>query len=660
METKRDKNGTYLILAVCLLCGIFLLVTMAQRNSVPANGGLSPKDLSVNAIKYTKTLFDDSKVHTIDIQVDNRIWNNMIENATYEKYISCTMVIDGVRIKEVGIRPKGDTSLKHVMDMNSQNFSFKVEFDHYKKQSFDGLDKMILNSCSQDTTYMKDYLAQHMMNYMGIAAPLSSYVSITLNGKAFGFYLAMEAVEKSFCVRNYGVIDGKLYKPDALELPKYDYIKIMSSEMEDGLSAVEYMANVMSGNAYKGLDSSTRVDMLGDMAKVLIHSNEINTDATGLAYIDNNPKSYKAILKSGVFTVDESDEGRLIKSIQKLNSGKDFDNTVDVDSVIKYFVVHNFVDNCDGYTSIFSHNYYLFERAGKLSMIPWDYNLAFGSFAVDPGNSSSNLFGNYIKTTDARYGMSSAKSMVNYPIDTPVFNADLDKRPMMNEILTKSKYSDKYHQYFKKFITDYFSSGYFDTFYETTVEMISPYIQNDKKGFFTYNQFVEGVGDLNKFCKLRAKSVQAQLNNIVPSTLKGQKEHPETLIDTQNLDMTKTITMYSLLGITNKDMDGVLKILLNYLPEEYKTDGKIDLTKFKSSEDIIYLKKIFGVLGPIAYEVSKSVRASDNIQVNTGLSKVLIIMSSIAIIIFSILLSRYSRVKYKKRRARRGRFEITS
>ncbi len=660
METKRDKNGTYLILTVCLLCGIFLLMTMAQRNSVPANGGLSPKDLSVNAIKYTKTLFDDSKVHTIDIQVDNRIWNNMIENATYEKYIPCTMVIDGVRIKEVGIRPKGDTSLKYVMDMNSQNFSFKVEFDHYKKQSFDGLDKMILNSCSQDTTYMKDYLAQHMMNYMGIAAPLSSYVSITLNGKAFGFYLAMEAVEKSFCVRNYGVIDGKLYKPDALELPKYDYIKIMGSEMENGLSAVEYMANVMSGNAYKGLDSSTRVDMLGDMAKVLIHSNEINTDATGLAYIDNNPKSYKAILKSGVFTVDESDEGRLIKSIQKLNSGKDFDNTVDVDSVIKYFVVHNFVDNCDGYTSIFSHNYYLFERAGKLSMIPWDYNLAFGSFAVDPGNSSSNLFGNYIKTTDARYGMSSAKSMVNYPIDTPVFNADLDKRPMMKEILTKSKYSDKYHQYFKKFITDYFSSGYFDTFYETTVEMISPYIQNDKKGFFTYNQFVEGVGDLNKFCKLRAKSVQAQLNNIVPSTLKGQKEHPETLIDTQNLDMTKTITMYSLLGITNKDMDGVLKILLNYLPEEYKTDGKIDLTKFKSSEDIIYLKKIFGVLGPIAYEVSKSVRASDNIQVNTGLSKVLIIMSSIAIIIFSILLSRYSRVKYKKRRARRGRFEITS
>ncbi|EPR09325.1 CotH kinase family protein [Ruminiclostridium papyrosolvens] len=660
METKRYKNGICIIFAACLLCMLFFLMSMADSNSVPANSGLSSKDLSVNAIKYPKTLFDDSEVHTIDIQVDDRIWGNMIENAQYEQYIPCTMIIDGVRINEVGIRPKGDTSLKQVMDMNSQNFCFKVEFDHYKNQSFDGLDKMILNSCSQDTTYIKDYLAQHMMNYMGIAAPLSSYVNITLNGKDFGFYLAMEAVEKSFCVRNYGVIDAKLYKPDALELPKYDYIKIMGYETEDGQSAVEYLANAMSGSAYKDFNSGTRVDMLGDMAKVLIDSNEINTDVTGLTYIDNNPKSYKAILNSGVFSVDESDEGRLINSIKKLNSGEDLDNTVDVDSVIKYFVVHNFVDNYDGYTSIFSHNYYLCERGGKLSMIPWDYNLAFGSFAVDPGNSSSNLFGNYIKTSEARYGMSSTKSMVNYPINTPVFKAELEKRPMINQILKNSKYSDKYHQYFEKFINDYFNSGYFDKFYESTVDIISPYIKNDKKGFFTYNQFVEGAKELNKFCKLRAKSVQGQLTDTVPSTLNGQKEHPETLIDTQDLDMTKTITMYSILGISNKDMDGVLKILMNYLPEEYKTDGKIDMSKFKSSEDITYLKKIFGVMGPIAFEVSKSTKASDNKEIDTELSKILLILSLIAIIIFTILLSKYSRVKYKKRRVRRGSFEITS
>ncbi len=659
METKRYKTGMFLIFGICLLFVVIFLMCMADRNSIPA-GGLSSKDLSVNDIKYPKTFFDDSRVHTIDIQVNDRKWANMIENAEYEQYIPCTMIIDGVRINEVGIRPKGDTSLKQVIDMNSQNFSFKVAFDHYKKQTFDGLDKMTLNSCSQDTTYMKDFLAQHMMNYMGIAAPLSSYVNIKLNGKDFGFYLAMEAVEKSFCVRNYGGIDGKLYKPDALELPKYDYIKIMGYETKEGQSAVEYLANVMSGNEYRGINSSTRVDMLGDMAKILIDSNAINTDVTGLAYIDNNPKSYKAILNTGVFSVDEIDKIRLINSIKKLNSGEDLDNILDIDSIIKYFVVHNFVDNYDGYTSIFSHNYYLHERNGRLTMIPWDYNLAFGSFAVDPGNSASNLFGNYIKTTNARYGMSSAKSMINYPINTPVFKADLEKRPMINQILKNKEYSDMYHQYFEKFITDYFNSGYFEKFYRTTVDMISPYVKNDKKGFFTYNQFIGGVEELNKFCQLRAKSIQGQLNDTVPSTINAQKEHPETLVDSQGLDMTKTITMYSLLGISNKDIDGLLKILVKYIPEEYKTDDKIDLSKFKSSEDITYLKKIFGVMGPIAFEVSRSTEEADNKEINTGISKIVIILSLIALIIFTILLSRYSRVKYKKRRVRRGNFEITS
>ncbi len=51
-----------------------------------------------------------------------------------------------------------------------------------------------------------------------------------------------------------------------------------------------------------------------------------------------------------------------------------------MDEVLRYFVVHNFVVNGDSYTGSMIHNYYLYEQDGKLSMIPWDYNLAFGGF----------------------------------------------------------------------------------------------------------------------------------------------------------------------------------------------------------------------------------------------------------------------------------------
>ena len=44
-----------------------------------------------------------------------------------------------------------------------------------------------------------------------------------------------------------------------------------------------------------------------------------------------------------------------------------------------------------------------------LSMIPWDYNLAFGGFQMD----------------------GDATGMVNYPIDTPVSRGSVEDRPML-------------------------------------------------------------------------------------------------------------------------------------------------------------------------------------------------------------------------------------
>ncbi|KNY25267.1 Spore coat protein CotH [Pseudobacteroides cellulosolvens ATCC 35603 = DSM 2933] len=374
MKNEKKKNYIFIIIGMALVIGAFSLMFITSNYKSNRSGDEASNNsnhLSVNSIKYPKTLFDDSKVHTIDIKVDNKEWGNMVNNAEREEYIACSLVIDGVKVDNVGIRPKGNSSLKQISVMKSENFSFKVEFDHYLNQTFDGLDKLILNNCTQDTTYMKDYLAQHMMNYMGVAAPLSSFVNITLNGKAFGFYLAVEAVEESFCLRNYGNIDGKLYKPDSLAISNFDFAGIGSYKMKNGKPAMDYFMDIMSGEAYKDVDKNTRVDALGDLVSVLLEASKISTDVSGLVYIDDNPESYKTIFDTEVCDAKKDDKKRLINSIKKLNNGEDLANTLDIESVIKYFVVHNFVDNYDGYTSIFSHNYYLYEQNGKLSMVPW-------------------------------------------------------------------------------------------------------------------------------------------------------------------------------------------------------------------------------------------------------------------------------------------------
>ena len=156
-----------------------------------------------HTVGYENRLFDNTKVHTIDIVMDE--WDDLIANAANEEYYTANVVIDGESYKNVGIRAKGNTSLSTVASLGSERYSFKIEFDHYAStESYHGLDKLSLNNLIQDSTMMKDYLTYTMMNEFGVNSSLCSYVYITVNGEDWGLYLAVEGVEESFLERNYG------------------------------------------------------------------------------------------------------------------------------------------------------------------------------------------------------------------------------------------------------------------------------------------------------------------------------------------------------------------------------------------------------------------------------------------------------------------------
>ena len=59
---------------------------------------------------YVDRLFDPSRVHTVDIVIDD--WQGFVENAQEEEYALCSVVVDGEVFRQVGIRTKGNNSLR--------------------------------------------------------------------------------------------------------------------------------------------------------------------------------------------------------------------------------------------------------------------------------------------------------------------------------------------------------------------------------------------------------------------------------------------------------------------------------------------------------------------------------------------------------------------
>ncbi|MBQ8238271.1 MAG: CotH kinase family protein [Oscillospiraceae bacterium] len=334
----KSKRIDLVCIAVMVLAVVATLLFM--------NGKALGLTAASSAPSYETRLFDTSRVHTIDILIDD--WDTFLETAAEEEYTSCTLVIDGEKFSNIGLRAKGNNSRRLTEKYGLDRYSLKIEFDHYEYGTYYGLDKFSLDSSFQDNSYMKTWITYDMMNHMGVPTPLCSWVWVRVNGEDWGLFLAIEEPEEAFARRNFGNDYGQLYKPD-----------------------------------YKKLDAE-------------------NADVH-LRYTDDDFDSYDNIFRHAKFDPTDADKQRLIDALQVLSTGENLETAIDVDEVLRYFTVQVFVVNMDSYIGKTGHNYFLYEQDGILQILPWDYNLAFATYSLgmpDPINDST-LYVNYPINTPA-------------------------------------------------------------------------------------------------------------------------------------------------------------------------------------------------------------------------------------------------------------------
>lgn len=563
---------------ICIIVTAFaVLLTIFFMNG--KRFGIEPVS---GASGYEDRLFNTSYVHEIDIVMNN--FDDMCGKADKTWY-DCDAVIDGEKFSNISIRIKGNAG--EVQSLGSAKYSFRIGFDHRNSmESYHGLNKLDLNNSAGDCTFMKEFLVYEAMAGSGVPSPLSSYAFLTVNGKDAGLYLAVESIDDAFLIRNFGKNYGNLYKPecedteyektiqsvgrdpqvdsgdldivgrtdensgrdvsfdDPMEhidpnvLSQNDLNNIMSASLgeeaagsEDAASETNSEVDPAESTLTEGFEAENGSDegeseagnesnlteesepaggSLGIQDTVAI----VKPDDIKLIYIDDDPKSYPNIFDNASQNVTGRDRAELIRALKTLSTGTDVGSAVDVDEVIAYFAVHNFVVSWNSYTGETAGNYYLYEKRGHLAMLPWDYSSAFGT-----------------------YRSGDATRMINYPVDTPLLKGLSGNRPMFDWIMKDQRYVTAYHSAMRDLIDRYSGENDISFKLKQIEAMLTPYIERDQNKFASETAFHKGVDTLISFWKLRSESVENQLAGEIPSTLEGQAESPELLIDGSSLEL---------------------------------------------------------------------------------------------------------------------------
>ena len=487
-------------------------------------------------MEYETKLFDTSEPISVNILIDEADWQRMLENATAEEYVSCDVEINGTRFSSVGIRPKGNTSLSSIAsDPDTDRYSFKLEFDHYVDgQTCYGLDKLILNNNYADATSMKEALVYDMFAFLGADASLYNYARVSVNGEYWGLYLALEAVEESFLLRNYGVNYGQLYKPEGMEMGggkaggnddfSPDDLPDMDGFDPDNLPNMEDfngegMPDAGGFSPGDRPDSGGTTDEDGQSGEANLAAGRggfsgMGSGGANLNYSDDDLDSYSTIWEGEVTDSGKKDHQRVVAALKSISAGEKLEQVMDIDNLLLYMAVHIFSVNEDSLSGAMAHNYYLYESKGALNLIPWDYNLAFGG--MNGGD---------------------ATSMVNSAIDDAFSSTDF-----FDTLMAEDEYLLAYHECLSRLVSEYVNGGGLDAFYTRTRSLIDDLVRGDPTAFYTYDEYDQAAQTLYDLVKLRAQSIEAQLDGSISATDSGRSDS-DALIDASAYSLQTMGTM---------------------------------------------------------------------------------------------------------------------
>nr|WP_178023604.1 CotH kinase family protein [uncultured Paenibacillus sp.] len=471
------RKGTRLLLWTCvglLFVGLIACEAMnaggAGTNGQTVTAG--KRAISAEEKKLDEEVFPKDRVVDVKITIDEADFQDMLDNASAEEFMTAAVDYNGRHFENVGIRTKGNLSLRSVVQMtDSDRYSFKLSFDEYVNQTLDGIQKINLNNNYSDATSMREFLAYELAERMGLPTPKYSYVNVYVNDELWGFYLAVEQIGDAYLKRHFGNAYGALYK------------------------------------------------------------GEMTGSGSDLTWLGDDPSAY-----TGLALKSETTNGDiLIDMLDELNNGSDFEKYINVPDALGYIALNVLTNNMDSYLGSNKQNYYLYEDDGVFSILPWDYNMAFGGMGGgmgmgrgggrgrgDAGANRPGATAGEAGSTDGAGAApgGEAAGRTSLLIDEPTQGA-LSERPLVAKLLAIGEYKAQYHEMLQQAIDGYLANDHFSARVTALSELISPYVKVDPTAFYTYEEYEQAVPQLISTNASQVESIRQQLDGTVASSGDG-------------------------------------------------------------------------------------------------------------------------------------------
>jgi spore coat protein H len=276
----------------------------------------------------TADLFDSSKLQRIELLLHTADWEKLKQNFQTNEYYPADLVWNGETVRNTGIRSRG------VASRSGTKPGLRVDFDRYASdQTFLGLKSLVLDNLTQDPSGIHEMVSNWLFARMNIPAAREAPARLYVNGQYAGLYAMVEPIDKVMLARIYGsngddvLNDGYLYEFEKAGVWNFGYL---------GSDLMPYKAYFQP----KTHESKSDEDLYRSIERVVRLANE--TPAADITAA--------------------------------------LGNYVDLNSLVRYLAVQNFLAETDGFLGEFGvNNFYLYrlEHSEQHVFIPWDDDLSF-------------------------------------------------------------------------------------------------------------------------------------------------------------------------------------------------------------------------------------------------------------------------------------------